>query len=257
MSRRRRGARKGGINISTVVLTIGGLAALALIVQRASAKDEVMVNAEVYTKGSCDKNPQADDPNDDHVFTHDVVWEYTETREGELIPFRKEQGRVATIQVTAKHGSVKVNFKTPIVPLPADVFAATNGDSTDWTDTVCQSPYYHTCSSNKKKPFQRDACCNVLGQIMPDKPITITKSLVYRVLEDSCLDCHYASCQPFGHTVPKGGGICNPFKYVRSSGVCSSPSSSVCREKLPYVPGRCNYSDQYGPYTGKCYIIIR
>lgn len=261
MARRRGRTRRGGINLSTAVLAVGGLAALAVIVHRVSAKNEVMVNAEVYTKGSCATNPQQDDPNDDHVFTHDVVWEYTETRDGEFYPFRKEQGRVATVQITAKSGSLgsaKVNFKNPLVPLPADVLAATNGDAMDWTDTVCLSPYYHMCSSNRKKPFQRDACCNVFGQIMPDKPITITKSLIYRVLEDSCLDCRYQSCQPLGHTIPKGGGICAPFKYVRSDGNCTSPSSSRCHEKIPYNPrGGCNYQDIYGPYTGKCYILIR
>jgi len=64
----------------------------------------------------------------------------------------------------------------------------------------------------------------------------ISHVLIYRVLEDSCLDCHYTSCQPYGHTVPKGGGICAPFKYIRADGDSYKPSSSMCKKKLPYNP---------------------
>ena len=252
MARRRRRARN--TNLRNIVLVAGGLAALALIVGRVSAATgDVTVNAEVYTKGSCPTNPQDDDPNDDHMFTYDVVWEYAATKAGEPKPYRSEQGRVGTITASAKTGLTKLNLMNPIVPIPPDIVALNpkGSEANEWSTSSC-APYY-PCGS-----FINPSCCEFLSHKKVGDPVMISHVLIYRVLEDSCLDCHYTSCQPYGHTVPKGGGICAPFKYIRADGDCVQPSSSMCKKKLPYNPhGGCNYQDIYGPYTGKCYILIR
>ncbi len=257
MARRRGRAR--GINFGHVALAVGGLAALALLVQRVSAWNPIRnINVEVYEKKSCvdiAQNPTGDDPTDNNTFTYDVVWIYTETEAGKL-PVRTVKGRVGT--VTASRGSPGlINIEYPENPIPEDIKAenrahgaAAGYEPNSWYESKCAIGEmchgdHDCCIFNVKVPFVT--------------PTTFEHKLSYYIIESYCLDCHYTSCQPTvfpdgtkGQEIPKGGGTSAVFKYSRNTDSCITPTG--CKQA---PEGGCWYNDQYGRYKGKCYIIIR
>jgi hypothetical protein len=256
----------GKSTLGATVAVCAGLLAFPLLAMRTHAGNVgnpyTKINVNVYVAGSCDTNPQNADPTDAHVFYYNVVWNYTASIGDAIVD--SVNGAVGRVTATQSPQGTEVDLRNAVNPVPEYIRAsnAANGGGpeglapNEWTTYDCGSALYGLCKSTKPS----DGCCfppPPLPGINIGQPVETKHSLVYRVEEDPCLDCHYESCQPGGHTVPKGGGLCAPFKYKRTGSSCTPVPSKYCDQYGAGDPA-CGWKlGPFGPYREKCYILIR